>query len=148
VTPASRRAIARAQDETEAWQALRALVLDRHDRRRQVAEELGLSFVRVKALRELREQARTMSELAGALGIDAPFATVVVDDLERRGLVARRPHPSDRRAKLAEVTAEGRSVAARAERMLSAPPAAMRALSDDDVAALRRIAGALLGPDE
>lgn len=31
------------------------------------------------------------------LGVDAPYATPVVDDLRRQGLVERRAHPADRR---------------------------------------------------
>jgi DNA-binding MarR family transcriptional regulator len=85
----------------------------------------------------------SMSELAGVLGIDPPNATVVVDDLESQGLVRRRPHPTDRRAKLVEATRKGKQLARRADEILATPPPALTALSADDLEALRRILGSL-----
>jgi DNA-binding MarR family transcriptional regulator len=58
---------------------------------------------------------------------------VVVDDLETKGLVRRRPHPTDRRAKLVEVTRKGENLARRAEAVLSTPPASLTALSLEDL---------------
>ncbi|TDC35097.1 MarR family transcriptional regulator [Micromonospora sp. 15K316] len=45
--------------------------------------------------------------LAEHLRIAARSATEVVDDLQRRGLVERRPDPNDRRATLVALTPEG-----------------------------------------
>ena len=81
--------------EREVWQALRALVLD-DDRRQEVSEVLGMSFVRAKALRLIAGGAVPMRDLVSALGTDAAYTTVVLDDLEKRGLVTRAPHPDDR----------------------------------------------------
>jgi DNA-binding MarR family transcriptional regulator len=64
--------------------------------------------------------------------------TIVVDDLERQGLVARKPHPTDRRAKLVEATARGREAAQRARVILNRPPAELTALPEDELAALLR----------
>src|SRR4051794_41564343 len=80
-----------------AWRAMSALVLD-HDRKVQASEALGLSFARVRALRQLAKQPLTLRALAEHLLADPPYVTVMVDDLEKRGLVARKPHPDDRRA--------------------------------------------------
>jgi DNA-binding MarR family transcriptional regulator len=77
--------------------------------------------------------------LPGPLGIDPPNATVVVDDLESQGLVRRRPHPTDRRAKVVEATRKGRDMARRADAILGTPPPALSALSSKDLEALRRI---------
>jgi len=52
------------------------LVLDQV-RRRRVSDELGMSFSRVRALRRIARQPMSMGELASALGIDRPNATVV-----------------------------------------------------------------------
>ena len=79
------------------------LVLD-NERRREVSDAIGLSFGRVKALRRIARHPMTMGELAAKLGIDAPYATLVVDELERQGLVERGPHPTDRRVKLVTAT--------------------------------------------
>jgi DNA-binding MarR family transcriptional regulator len=46
--------------------------------------------------------------LAERLGIDASYVTSIADQLEERGLIARQPHPTDRRIKSLALTAEGR----------------------------------------
>jgi DNA-binding MarR family transcriptional regulator len=122
----------------EAWLLMSDLVLD-NERRREVADALGISFGRARTVRRLARRPMSMRELADALGIDPPNATVVVDDLEARGLVRRRPHPTDRRAKLVEATRKGKEVARRADAILATPPRALSALGADDLAALRRI---------
>ena len=67
-----------------------------------------MSFVRVKALRLIAaDSTMPMRELVTALGTDAAYTTVVLDDLEKRGFVTRAPHPDDRRAKLVTATARG-----------------------------------------
>jgi DNA-binding MarR family transcriptional regulator len=48
-----------------------------------------------------------LSELSERLHIAPRSATEVVDGLESRGLVQRRPDPGDRRATLVEVTSAG-----------------------------------------
>lgn len=116
------------------------LVLD-HQRRRDVADATGLSFSRVRAVRRVARAPMTMGELADALGIERPNATVVVDDLEARGLVRRTPHPTDRRAKLVEATRSGKTVAKRAEAVLGTPPDALASLPAADLEALLRILG-------
>lgn len=119
-----------------AWRAMRSLVLDSHDRRAAVCEAVGLSFLRVKALLQLAGGSRTMSELAAALSCDAPYATVVVDDLQRRALVNRSAHHGDRRVKVVSITAEGAELAARARALLEEPPAALVALPAPETEAL------------
>jgi DNA-binding MarR family transcriptional regulator len=128
-----------------AWKGMRALVLDRYDRRKKVAELLGMSVIRVKALRELAAGPLTMGELAARLSTDPPYTTIVVDALERRGLVRRGVHPTDRRSKTVTATAAGLTAAAAAEKILNEPPAAVLALGPADVAALDRIVSKLLG---
>ncbi|MEU7868107.1 MarR family transcriptional regulator [Dactylosporangium sp. NPDC049140] len=125
------------------WRAMLALVHERHDRRKEVCEALDLSFVRIKALRRLAGSPLTMRELAARLQTDAPYTTLVVDDLERRGLVRREPHPSDRRAKLVTTTDLGRSEAARAEAILTQPPPQMLALSPAELDDLARLVAKL-----
>ena len=72
---------------------------------RRGVEALGLSFARMRALRRLAAQPHTLRELAEQLEADPPYVTLIVDDLEERGLVQRTPHPEDRRAKLVQLTA-------------------------------------------
>ena len=73
------------------------VVLD-HDRKVAVSDALGLSWTRVLALRRLAPQPLTLRALAERLTADPPYVTLMVDDLEKRGLVQRLPHPEDRRA--------------------------------------------------
>src|SRR5580658_5716993 len=97
------------------------LVLD-NERRREVSEQTGLSFGRMKALRRIAGRPMSMRELAGLLGMDPPNLTTVVDDLERSGLVERQAHPTDRRIKLVVATAKGEVLAKQANEILERPP--------------------------
>jgi DNA-binding MarR family transcriptional regulator len=122
------------------WLILVGLVMDtRGDWRRKVAEATGLPFSRVRALRRLGRQPMSLGELAEAMGSDAPAATVAVNDLERRGLVVREPHPEDRRAKLVSLTAGGRRTLALGKKVKEGAPAAFAALTSRDVDDLKRI---------
>jgi DNA-binding MarR family transcriptional regulator len=122
----------------EVWLLMSDLVLD-NERRRDVADAVGMSFGRARTIRRLARRAMSMSELAEALGIDRSNATVVVDDLEAQGFVRRLPHPTDRRAKLVEATAKGKRLARRAEAILATPPPAITALSAEDLQMLRAL---------
>jgi DNA-binding MarR family transcriptional regulator len=122
----------------EVWRLMTDLVLD-NMRRREVSDALGMSFGRARAIRRLAREPMSMGELAAALGIDPPNATVLVDDLEAQGLVRRTPNPIDRRAKVVEATRRGKTLARRADEILATPPAALSALSRDDLEALQRI---------
>jgi DNA-binding MarR family transcriptional regulator len=124
----------------EVWSLMCDLVLD-NERRREVSDALGISFSRSRAVRRLARHPMSMGELAAALGIDPPNATTLVDDLESMGLVARRPHPTDRRARVVEATPAGRELAHRADAILGTPPPALSALGMADLETLRRILG-------
>ena len=54
------------------------------------------------------DEPMSMSALAERLGIDASYVTTIADQLEERGLIERRPHPTDRRIKSLALTPEGR----------------------------------------
>jgi DNA-binding MarR family transcriptional regulator len=123
----------------QAWQQMRRLVLELHDKRGEVTEALGMSFIRAKALRQLMPAPMTMRELATALAIDAPYTTLVVDDLEERGFVLRSVHPVDRRVKVVSLTPSGADAARTASEILNEPPDALRALDEADLQALGRI---------
>jgi len=121
-----------------AWRGMSALVHDQ-DRKVAVFEALGVSWARVLLLRLLAAEPKTLRAIAEWLAADAPYVTLMVDDLERRGFVRRKPHPEDRRAKLVQLTAAGRAAAARAEAILDEPPAALRDVSDKELATLLRV---------
>jgi DNA-binding MarR family transcriptional regulator len=128
------------------WTELSSLVR-RRDRRPAVSDALGMSFTRVKALLYVAIEPRTGRQLATLLAIDAPYVSVIVDDLESRGHVRREPHPTDRRAKLVRATAAGKRAAKKAQEVLYLPPEALLALPVEDLEALDRIVAKLAGSD-
>src|SRR5919202_2724138 len=122
----------------DVWLLMTDLVLD-NTRRREVSDALGMSFGRARAIRRLARRAMSMRELAEAMDIDPPNATVLVSDLEAQGLVRRRPHPTDGRAKVVEATRKGKALARRADAILATPPPGLTALGADELETLRRI---------
>jgi len=75
---------------------------------REALEPLNVSPSHGRALSVLMRHGPTRpGALAERLRIAARSATEVVDDLERRGLVARAPDPADRRATLVSLTEAG-----------------------------------------
>ncbi|MFC4908330.1 MarR family winged helix-turn-helix transcriptional regulator [Actinomadura gamaensis] len=76
------------------------------DHVRQRAVTLGLTAAQATALREMTGP-MTMRELAERMSCEPSNATFVIDKLEKQGLVERRAHPTDRRAKHLVLTAEG-----------------------------------------
>lgn len=131
--------------DARVWNGLRALVHERYDRRKEVSEALGMSFIRIKALRRLAAAGpMSMRRLAADLQTDPPYTSLVVDDLVRRGYVERTVDPADRRVKIVQISGPGSEVAARAEAIIGEPPAPLRALPPDDLATLDRIVAVLL----
>ena len=85
----------------------------------QVAD-LGLTPAEINALANLADRRpRTISELGQLIGSPPTTLTSVLDRLERRGHVARNPHPTDRRALVVELTPSGRRAAASIRRAIT-----------------------------
>lgn len=76
----------------------------------------------------LKSEPAGMGELGEPLGMSPRNMTVLVDGLEKEGLVRRVSHPHDRRVKLVELTPAGRRVV---EQELGPSHAAAGALFDD-----------------
>ncbi|WP_405662106.1 MarR family transcriptional regulator [Streptomyces sp. NBC_01166] len=70
------------------------------------AVPLGLTAAQATALREMTGP-MSMRELAERMSCEPSNATFVADKLEKQGLVERRAHPTDRRAKHLVLTPEG-----------------------------------------
>jgi DNA-binding MarR family transcriptional regulator len=135
-----------AESADRVWLGMSALVLN-NDRRKEVSDALGISFFRAKALRRLAKAPMCQRDLAAMLSTDRPYTTLLVDDLERRGLVERTVDPDDRRSKIVTATPAGIAAAELADRILDTPPKALRDLDPADLEALDRIIAALLlGP--
>ena len=99
-----------ADDETlpEAfWSVARQL----REASREALAPWDITPSHLRALRALTDHGvMRLSELSEHLHIAPRSTTEVVDALESRGLVERRPDPGDRRATLVEVTEQGASV--------------------------------------
>ena len=102
---------------------------------------MGLSPVMGHFLDELaRTEPGPMSQLVARMGVDPGWVTDVVDRLEMRGDVVRKPSPDDRRVKILELTEKGReSWRTMDEAIFSAPPELMQ-LRDGELRLLLRIA--------
>ena len=130
----------------QVWQSLNRLVLDNKDTwRRAVVTETELPFSRVRILLRLSRKPLTVKEVADAATIDAPAATVAVNDLESRGLVVREIDPNNRRSKLVSLTEAGLALVAAVREIDDPAPAALCALGDDDLAALQAILAKVTG---
>jgi DNA-binding MarR family transcriptional regulator len=123
--------------------------VESQSRRGELAEALGfrLGGGRGRVLFQLRQGPMTLSQLAEANGVDAPYATLIVDKLEVHGLVERRPHPDDRRRKLVTLTPAGQSAIATADAILQRPPKAMKTLPAGDLQKLSELLTRLLDAD-
>jgi DNA-binding MarR family transcriptional regulator len=132
-----------SEQAERVYAAMRRLVLEADDRKQQVVDALGMSFIRSRALRALAAEPIRMSELAARLMTDKPYTTLVVDDLEQRGLVVREQDPDDRRCRIVRITPEGRAAAQLATRILTAPPTELVGLPPEDLDVLDRILGKL-----
>lgn len=84
----------------------------------------------------------TQRDLAEVLGLDPSQVVQLVDELERAGLVERRPSAADRRTRLIAATRAGRQVRRTAEkRVAGVHRAALGALSEGERSTLRELLG-------
>lgn len=124
----------------EVWRALTALVFDNRDSwKRAVIERSGLPFSRIRILRRLAQAPMTVKQLAHAATMDAPAATVAVNDLEERGLVVRTVDPGNRRCKVVSMTEAGREMWKAIETVDDPAPEALALLDAGDLGVLREI---------
>jgi DNA-binding MarR family transcriptional regulator len=122
------------------WQRLITAVMDTRDGyRREVAAATGLPFGRARVLRRLSGGPLMLRELAESAGSDAPSTTVAINDLEERGLVARTPHPTNRRAKLVALTPAGRALVARMQAIAEPAPPALASAAKRELDALAEL---------
>lgn len=124
----------------QVWRLMAAVVHENRDGwKRAVIEQSGLPFSRIRVLRRLAAAPMTVKGVADAAALDAPAATVAVNDLEERGLVVRQIDPSNRRSKTVSITPAGRELVARIDAVEDPAPAAVAALTDAELVALQAL---------
>ena len=97
---------------------------------RPLLQARGLTMWQYAALTCLaRSPASTQLRLAAAMRYDKTRLISLLDELEGDGLVRREPDPSDRRARIVQITAKGR-------RRYEAAAADIRAMEEDLLAPL------------
>lgn len=112
----------------------------------QETEAHGITPVQFAALQSvLATPDMDQRTLAAAIGQDASTTTGVIDRLEARGLMQRRPSPTDRRARSLNITEQGRQL------LNEVSPAVLRAqelllepLDEQDQAQFMRLIEALV----
>jgi DNA-binding MarR family transcriptional regulator len=125
----------------QAWALLLQVSFERvHAHFAQAVAELDLAPVQAKALHELNvEPPISMRELAERLKSDPSNVTGLIDRLEARGLVERRPDPQDRRIKGLALTSAGARLRERLFARLYSAPRSVAALSEPDQRTLRDV---------
>jgi DNA-binding MarR family transcriptional regulator len=118
-----------------------------HDPADDLRRELGLGrgAGRVKALISLADGPLSLAELARAIGADASYTTILVNELQALGLVSRTLDSRDHRRKAVELTADGHDAMRKAQDIISRPPPALLDLPAADLVRLRETLGQLSG---
>jgi DNA-binding MarR family transcriptional regulator len=108
-----------------------------HEEYEVAAAEHQLTGAQAGVLTLLAREPMPMRGIARQLKCEPSNVTGIVDRLEARGLAERRPHPADRRVKLAAATEEGRRTAEGLRGSLNFAREPLAALSAQERASLR-----------
>ncbi|MEV0036967.1 MarR family winged helix-turn-helix transcriptional regulator [Streptomyces sp. NPDC056909] len=111
----------------------------------QAAAEHSLTGAQARVLRLLSLEPMPMRRIARKLKCEPSNVTGIVDRLEARGLVERRPDPADRRVKLAAPTEKGRATAALLRNSLDFAREPLAELSEEERGVLRDLLKRMLG---
>lgn len=107
----------------------------------------SLTGAQARVLGLLSMEPMPMRKVANKLRCEPSNITGIVDRLEARGLVERRPDPSDRRVKLAAPTEEGTGTARQLRESLGFAREPLAELSDAERTVLRDLLRRMLGTD-
>ncbi|MFB7223475.1 MarR family winged helix-turn-helix transcriptional regulator [Streptomyces sp. NPDC056227] len=113
----------------------------------QAAAAHSLTGAQARVLGLLSLEPMPMRRIAQKLKCEPSNVTGIVDRLETRGLVERRPDPADRRVKLAAPTEKGIDTARQLRESLSFAREPLAKLTDTDRAVLRDLLRRMLGVD-
>ena len=128
------------QSPAEVWGLFRTLFGQQRRRFLIAASELDLHPAQAGALLQLAAPL-PMNELANRLVCDSSNVTGLIDRLEARDLVERRPSFHDRRVKHVVLTAAGRTVRESMLERVARPTAGFQRLTEDEQ---RQLAGLLI----
>ncbi|WP_317443133.1 MarR family winged helix-turn-helix transcriptional regulator [Streptomyces collinus] len=121
----------------EVVQLIAEVVARYHADYEEAAAGHSLTGAQAKLLGLLTLEPLPMRKLAQKLRCEPSNVTGIVDRLESRGLVERRPDPGDRRVKVAAATDEGRGVARELRDGLRFAREPLAGLSDEERLVLR-----------
>ncbi|MET7436368.1 MarR family winged helix-turn-helix transcriptional regulator [Streptomyces sp. NPDC004082] len=110
-----------------------------HEEYEEAAGEHALTGAQARLLSLLTLEPLPMRRLAQKLRCEPSNVTGIVDRLEARGLVERRPDPADRRVKLAAPTEEGRRIARSLRDSLDFAREPLAGLSHEERLSLREL---------
>jgi DNA-binding MarR family transcriptional regulator len=113
----------------------------------EAAGEHTLTGAQARLLSLLSLEPLPMRKLAQKLKCEPSNVTGIVDRLESRGLVERRPDPADRRVKLAAATDEGRRVAGELRDGLRFAREPLAGLTEEERLVLRGLLRRMLDTD-
>jgi DNA-binding MarR family transcriptional regulator len=112
-----------SREAHRAWQLLLKFFFDQRAQLPSLAAEFELSPVQCHVLRLIEpDQPLPMGRLAETLSCDASNVTGLVDRLESRKLIERRPSTGDRRVKVLALTPTGVRLRALLQKRMAAPP--------------------------
>ena len=132
-------------DACRAWQLLVKFFFAQREHLPSSGQAFDLSPAQCHVLHLIEpERPLPMGRLAATMGCDASNVTGLVDRLEGRGLVERKPSPEDRRVKVLQLTPTGSRVRAQLLRRITERSCPLSRLSAADQRALLRILGALV----
>ncbi|MDX3580371.1 MarR family transcriptional regulator [Streptomyces europaeiscabiei] len=129
----------------EVVELIGTVVARYHEEYEDAAAEHALTGAQARLLGLLSLEPLPMRRLAQKLRCEPSNVTGIVDRLEARGLVERRPDPNDRRVKLAAATAEGRRVAGSLRNSLDFAREPLAGLSTAEREALRDLLRRMVG---
>lgn len=121
---------------SQAWLALYEYFSAQKARFAEIAADLDLTPIQAYAM-YLLEEPMAMGELAHRLECDNSNCTGIVDRLEARGLIERRPAPGDRRVKLLVLTPDGEALRRRGVERFIEPAPGIASLTRDEQRTLR-----------
>jgi DNA-binding MarR family transcriptional regulator len=113
----------------------------------QAAAAHSLTGAQARVLGLLSLEPMPMRRIAQKLKCEPSNVTGIVDRLETRGLVERRPDPADRRVKLAAATEKGARTALQLRESLGVAREPLAELSHAERAVLRDLLRRMLGVD-